>query len=214
MVAYFVQRVVELVGDMGYPGIFALMTIESSFIPFPSEVVIIPAGYQVHLGNMSFIGVLLSGVGGSLAGALINYYLSLCFGRRFILKYGKYFFLPQHKFQRLENAFLQHGAFATFVGRLIFGVRQWISVPAGLARMRLLPFVVLTSLGAGIWVIILALLGYLLGVSQESHHYAKVIGYWLLGVVCIISLAYFYWKAPKGGKSSVVENQDGKESAA
>lgn len=193
----FVDLVINLVGDMGYVGIFLLMTLESSFVPFPSEIVLIPAGYQAHLGNMDPILVVLSGVGGSLLGALINYYLSSWLGRKFIISYGRYFFLPEDKFVKLEAAFRTHGAFATFVGRLIFGIRQWISIPAGLVGMRLSQFVSLTTLGAGIWVAILVALGYILGETQESKEYAKLIGYWLLAVVAIMSVAYFYWWHPK-----------------
>lgn len=193
----FVDFVVTQVGDMGYLGIFILMTIESSFIPFPSEIVLIPAGYHVFTGKMNAAMVVLAGVGGSLCGAYINYFLSAYLGRGFILKYGNYFFLKEERFRKLEEAFLKHGAFATFVGRLIFGIRQWISVPAGLSRMPLGIFSFLTAFGAGIWVVILVALGYVLGEGQESKEYVKLIGYWLLAVVTIMTLAYFYWWTPK-----------------
>ena len=193
----FVDFVVGIVGDLGYFGIFILMVIESSAVPMPSEVVMIPAGYHVHAGNMNGILVVLAGTLGSLVGALINYYASLHFGRAFILKYGKYFFLAPENFRKLEEAFLRHGSFATFVGRLIFGVRQYISIPAGLARMPVPLFSLLTTLGAGIWVITLVVLGYILGEGQESKEFAKLLGYWFLGVVVILTLAYFYWWAPK-----------------
>ena len=196
----FVDYIVALVGDLGYIGIFILMAIESSFIPFPSEIVIIPAGYHVHSGQMNGVMVVLAGIGGSLLGAYINYYLARYLGRGFIMKYGHYFFLPEAQFKKLEEAFLKHGAFATFVGRLIFGIRQWISVPAGLARMPLLPFTLLTGLGAGIWVTILMALGYIVGQGQESNELAKYIGYWMLVVVTIMTLAYVYWWAPKKRK--------------
>ncbi len=193
----FVSYVVQLVGDLGYLGIFILMTIESSFIPFPSEIILIPAGYHVFKGEMNAVLVVLAGVCGSLLGAYINYFLSLYLGRGFILKYGKYFFLKEDQFRKLEEAFLRHGAFATFVGRLIFGIRQWISVPAGLSKMPLVTFSLLTALGAGIWVIILVALGYILGEGQESKESVKLIGYWLLAVVAIMTVAYFYWWTPK-----------------
>ncbi|RMG45236.1 MAG: DedA family protein [Candidatus Dadabacteria bacterium] len=197
----FVATVVSLVGDMGYLGIFILMTVESSFIPFPSEIVLVPAGYLAQQGEMSIVMIFLAGVGGSLLGATINYYLSVWLGRKFILTYGRYFFLPEEKFIKLEKAFLKHGNFATFVGRLIFGIRQWISIPAGLARMPFAPFAVLTSLGASVWVIILVALGYVLGEAQGEAE-ARIVGYWLLGAVVIMTLAYAYWWVPKRANKS------------
>lgn len=192
-----IQYIVQVVGDLGYLGIFLLMMIESSFIPFPSEVVLIPAGYLVGQGQMSATGVVLAGVAGSLVGAYINYCLALFLGRKFILEYGRYFLLPQDKFLKLEEGFLRHGRFATFFGRLIFGVRQWISIPAGLVKMPLLSFSILTSAGAGIWVIILVVLGYFLGEGETAVHTAKLIGYWLLGAVAIVTAAYIHWQKPK-----------------
>lgn len=190
-------HIVDIVGAMGYMGIFLLMTIESSFIPFPSEIVLIPAGYKASLGEMNAVVVVISGVLGSLLGAFINYLLAMYLGRKFILAYGKYFFLPREKFLKLESAFNKHGAFATFVGRLIFGIRQWISIPAGLAKMNILVFSILTALGAGIWSTILVALGYILGEGDSAMEYAKLIGYWMLGVVAVLSVAYYYWVNPR-----------------
>ena len=192
-----VNYLVHLVDSMGYLGIFILMTIESSFIPFPSEVVMIPAGYLAHQGQMNLGLALGSGVAGSLFGALINYYLALWLGRAFIIKYGKYFFMPPEKFESLEQAFLRHGNFATFVCRLIFGIRQWISLPAGLARMPMKSFVFYTTAGAGIWCSILLALGYVLGTGETAEQTAKMVGYWLLAAVAILTMAYIYWWLPK-----------------
>ncbi len=201
----FIDYVVALVDGMGYLGIFLLMTLESSFVPFPSEVVLIPAGYLAHQGDMNAVMACVAGIAGSLVGAGINYYLSYTFGRSFILRYGKYFLLSEEKFLTLEKMFLQHGAFATFVGRLIFGIRQWISIPAGLAKMPFGKFSVLTSAGAGIWVIILVSLGYVLGESAEAGRVAKVVGYWLAGVVVVISVAYFFWWHPRKKKNITLQ---------
>lgn len=193
----FVDWIVEIVSSLGHFGVFILMALESSFFPFPSEVVLIPAGYLAKAGEMNLGMIIFAGVAGSLLGATINYYLSLWLGRRFIVSYGKYFLLPEEKFLKLEQAFLEHGKFATFVGRLIFGIRQWISIPAGISRMPFLPFAFLTSLGAGIWVTILVALGYVLGESENTFQTAKLVGMWLLGVIVIMSLAYWYWWKPK-----------------
>ena len=192
-----VDLVVSLVSELGYLGIFLLMTLESSFIPFPSEVVLIPAGYLVKQGEMSFLYVMLAGILGSLVGALINYYISSTFGRKFILKFGPYFFFTPEKFEKIEQAFLRHGYFATFVGRLIFGIRQWISIPAGLSKMPLLPFSILTSAGAGIWTLVLVALGYVVGKGEETEQMAKFIGYWVFGAIVLMIAAYFWWMPKK-----------------
>lgn len=187
----------NLVDGLGYLGIFLLMTLESSFVPFPSEVVLIPAGYLVKQGKMTALMAILAGVGGSLVGAYINYYLSMTLGRKFIVNYGRYFLLPEEKFVKVEQAFLRHGNFATFVGRLIFGIRQWISIPAGISRMPIVPFTLLTVGGAGLWVIVLVSLGYSLGDTTDAKATAKMLGYWVAGVVVIMTVAYSFWWVPK-----------------
>lgn len=158
-----INFIVEVVGQLGYLGIFAMMFLESSFFPFPSEVVMIPAGYLAYKGEMNAIIAVIMGILGSLAGALFNYYLALKFGRIFILKFGKYFFFSEKTMNQMEAFFKAHGEISTFIGRLITVVRQYISLPAGLAKMNLAKFCFYTSLGAGIWVIILTILGYYIG---------------------------------------------------
>jgi membrane protein DedA with SNARE-associated domain len=158
--------IVKTVGDLGYIGIFVMMFLESSFFPFPSEVVMIPAGYLAYKGEMNLALAIACGIGGSLAGALFNYYLAIRFGRAFLAKYGKYVLIKEESLQKMEDFFARHGHISTFSGRLIPAVRQYISLPAGLARMDLLKFSIYTSLGAGIWVAILALLGYYIGHNE------------------------------------------------
>ncbi len=155
-----INSIVEIVGNLGYIGIFIMMFLESSFFPFPSEVVMIPAGYLVFKGEMNAIIAVICGIAGSLAGALFNYYIALKFGRDFLIRYGKYVFFTESTMQKMEAFFIKHGPMSTFVGRLITIIRQYISLPAGLARMNLVKFCLYTSLGAGIWVIILTLIGY------------------------------------------------------
>jgi membrane protein DedA with SNARE-associated domain len=201
----FVDQIVDIVQGLGYFGIFILMTLESSFVPFPSEVVLIPAGFLATKGEMSLGLILLASVGGSLAGACINYYLSLFLGRKFIINYGRYFLLKEDKFLLLEEGFLKHGKFATFFGRLIFGIRQWISIPAGLAKMPFLPFAVLTSAGALIWSAILVLLGYFLGTGEDTVATAKLIGLWMVGAIVLITGAYVWWQSPGRKKQPATE---------
>jgi len=184
---------VETIGKLGYPGIIALMFLESSFFPFPSEVVVPPAGYLASQGQMNLYLVIFCGLLGSLLGALFNYVIALWFGRPLLLKYGKYLFLPPERFQKVDRFFHVHGEISTFVCRLIPGIRQYISFPAGLARMHLLKFCLYTALGAGIWVVVLAWIGYFVGnnmtlVKQYSHQatIALIIG------ISVIILLYAY----------------------
>ncbi|MDD2886547.1 MAG: DedA family protein [Aliarcobacter sp.] len=200
MLTSIIDFIVQTVGSLGYAGIFIMMFLESSFFPFPSEVVMIPAGYLAYKGEMNMYLVILFGILGSLAGSLFNYYLAVKFGRRFLIKYGKYFFIKEETIVRMEVFFKDHGHISTFSGRLIPVVRQYISLPAGLARMNIYVFSLYTSLGAGIWVVILALLGYFLGDNEslikEYLHYIIVVILILLSI-----LTFWYYKKIKKAKA-------------
>ncbi len=167
MIHEIANTIVGYIGDMGYWGIFLLMFLESTFFPFPSEVIMIPAGYLAYKGEMNIYLIVMIGVAGSVTGALFNYYLAMYLGRKLILKYGKYFFIKEETLDKLEDFFNKHGELSTFNGRLIPGIRQLISLPAGLARMNITKFSIYSALGAGIWVIVLVALGYLLGSNEE-----------------------------------------------
>ncbi len=193
-----IQTIVATVGAWGYTGIFLMMALESSFFPFPSEVVMIPAGYLAYKGEMNLVLAILAGIGGSLAGALVNYWLAMKLGRPFLLRYGKYILFKEHSLQRMEDFFARHGHISTFTGRLIPAVRQYISLPAGLARMHLAVFSFYTSLGAGIWVTILAVLGYTLGHNEEAiRNNLHLITLFTLGAVAVIVLLYVRLKLKK-----------------
>lgn len=170
MLHEIVDFILNTVSDWGYFGIFAMMFLESSFFPFPSEVVMVPAGYLAFKGEMNLFAAIAAGTFGALAGAVFNYYLASSLGRKFLEKYGKYLFMKEETIAKMEKFFTDHGHISTFSGRLIPGVRQYISLPAGLAKMHMPTFAFYTTLGAGIWVTILALLGYFVGQNQELIH--------------------------------------------
>ncbi len=192
MLESIINYIVSTVGSLGYLGIFVMMFLESTFFPFPSEVVMIPAGYLVHKGEMSMLMVLFCGIAGSLAGALFNYFLAIYVGRSILIKYGKYFFIKESTIIKAENFFSKHGHISTFSGRLIPAVRQLISFPAGLAKMNLVSFSIYTTLGASIWVVILTLLGYYIGDNKVlvKEHLTTII-YILLALVAFGALIYY-----------------------
>ena len=191
MIHEIANSIVQYIGDMGYWGIFLLMFLESTFFPFPSEIIMIPAGYLAYKGEMNIYIVILAGILGSVAGALFNYYLAMHFGRKFILKYGKYFFIKEETLDKLEAFFVKHGELSTFNGRLIPGIRQLISLPAGLARMNVAKFSFYSGLGAGIWVVVLVALGYLLGSNEELiSEYLKSAT--AIALICVVFITLFY----------------------
>ena len=193
MFADIVNFIVETIGSLGYFGIFILMFLESTVFPIPSEVVMIPAGYLAYKGEMNIYIVILLGVLGSLGGALFNYYFALKFGRTFLLKYGKYFFVSHESIEKTEKFFKNHGHISTFSGRLIPGLRHYISLPAGLAKMNLFVFCLYTTLGAALWVTILTLLGYYLGDNQELIK--EYLRYLIIGLLLTLSIvASLIWK--------------------
>jgi membrane protein DedA with SNARE-associated domain len=187
-----------LIEQYNYLIIFALMTIESSFIPFPSEIVMIPAGYLVSQGTLSFIYSLFSSILGCVFGAFINYYLAKCLGLKILQKYGKYFLLPECKLLKIQNFFQNHGSISTFTGRLIPGLRQLISIPAGLSNMNLAKFTFYTAAGSGIWSFILLIMGFIFGENQELiMENMKIIVIFTLIFVLTTILLYIRYKRPK-----------------
>ena len=204
-IAYFAQ----FAHVWGLLIIFIFMTIESSFIPFPSEVVMIPAGFLAARGEMltgnlwtDCLLAIIVGTAGSLAGAYVNYYLSLYLGRSFLHRYGKYFFLKEETILRAEEVFREYGAAATFVCRLLPGIRQLISIPAGLAKMKLGSFTLFTGLGAGIWVVILTAIGAWLGHLSGDMDYPTLINRgkqlisdhygWIIAAVAVFGVIYVF----------------------
>lgn len=156
-----------VVGHWGYPGIVVLMALESSFFPFPSEVVIPPAAYAASCGKMNMGMVIFCGVLGSLLGAVGNYWLALTLGRPFFERRGRWMLINPESLAKAECFFARHGRISTFTGRLLPVIRQYISLPAGLARMNFLAFCSVTVLGALVWVLVLAGLGYWFGQNEQ-----------------------------------------------
>ena len=180
--ASHLDQIAALAPVWGYAFIFLFMTVESSFIPFPSEIVMIPAGFLAARGELSLhAGVpdlalaIAVGLAGSLAGAYVNYFLSASLGEPFLRRYGKWFFVKPAALDRAEEVFNRYGAVTTFVCRLIPVIRQLISIPAGLSGMPLGKFTLFTGLGAGIWTAILAATGYVLGRTAGDITYLELV---------------------------------------
>mgnify|MGYP001614382235 FL=1 len=189
-----IQHLLNVINQLGYIGIFIGMVIESSFIPFPSEIILIPAGALVSQGKMSGLMVFLMGLTGSLIGAYINYFLALFLGRRavnlLISKYGKFLFLTEKELQKSDLFFNKHGEIATFTGRLIPFIRQLISLPAGFSKMNFFKFSFFTALGAGIWTAILIYVGYLFGdnsnlIKQNMNLITAILFLFVLAIILI-----------------------------
>lgn len=199
------QWTVEWIKAVGYPGVFVLMTLESTFIPIPSELVMPQVGYLAATGQMNFWIGLLMCTTGSVLGALINYGIAVKMGRPLMLKYGKYFLCPPHKFEKMEKFFRAHGEVSTFTGRLILGVRHFISFPAGLARMQLWKFCFYTALGAGIWGAILETIGFLVGdkpelIKKYAHQAAALAALACIAIVVVYVIIHKRRKAAAAAK--------------
>lgn len=191
IISALTQWLVDTIGRMGYTGIISLMFLESSFFPFPSEVVMPPAGYLAWKGEMSLTLVLLAGIAGSLLGALFNYWIAVKLGRPFLLKYGKYFFVSPESINKADDFFSKHGHVSTLVGRLLPLIRQYISLPAGIARMPMGTFMLFTTIGAGAWVTVLTFAGYILGEHQDLlKEYLHVITIGCVALAVVIAGGY------------------------
>lgn len=209
------QSVVEwYMANLNYFTVALLMVIESSFIPFPSEVVIPFAAYKAAQGDMNVFGVILAGTVGALAGALINYYLAKYLGRPLVHKLadttaGRMLLLSKEKVIHAEEYFVRNGKISTFVGRLVPAVRQLISIPAGLSGMNIRDFILYTLAGAAIWNIILAVIGYYLyEIRDRIFPYLEII-LWSLGGLLVVYLAYKAWKSSGKNRKKGREDQVG-----
>jgi len=190
--------------NLNYFTIALLMAIESTFLPLPSEIVIPFAAYKAGQGDLNVFLVVISGTIGALFGSLINYTLAYYLGRPLVYRFagsklGKVFLLSKEKVMHAEEYFVRNGKTSTFIGRLVPGIRHLISIPAGLAKMNLRDFMLFTFIGAGIWNIILAIIGYYLyAVRDQIFPY---VGHILLGVG-LIFVVYLVVKSRKNRKKS------------
>ena len=194
--------------NLDYWVVVIFMAIESSFIPFPSEIVIIPAAYKAAYGELNMYLVILFGTIGADLGAIINYYLAYWIGRPLVYKFansriGHMCLLDQGKVEMAERYFDKHGSISTLIGRLIPAVRQLISIPAGLARMKFSKFILFTTLGAMCWNIVLAAIGYgFHSVIPEDELVLKVQTYsheilYILIAICVFIVGFLIYKGMK-----------------
>lgn len=200
-----IEWLVATIGALGYPGIFLLMAMESSIIPVPSELVMPPAGYLAQQGQMNMTVVILCGTFGSLLGAYANYFAARYLGRPLLLKYGKYVWITEEKFEKVETFFKNHGEVSTFIGRLLPVVRHLISLPAGLAGMNHIKFSLYTLFGAGLWVTVLSYIGYFIGANRElimRYSHQALIGAVLLSSVIIV---LYVWNHRRKKKREISE---------
>ncbi len=190
---------VETIGTFGYLGLAVLMAMESSVLPVPSELVMPPAGFLAYKGEMNVWLALLAGTVGSMIGAYANYWVSARLGRWVFVKYGKFVLLSERSLERTERFFARHGEIATFVGRLFPVIRHLISIPAGLARMRLDRFFLYTGVGAAIWCGVLLAVGWIIGaagatLSREAlTDYAHRAVLLMVPLTIVVVASYLLW---------------------
>jgi membrane protein DedA with SNARE-associated domain len=177
-----INTILGAVSAWGYFGIFFLMFLESTLFPFPSEVVMIPAGFMAFNGEMNMYFAIAAGTAGSVLGALFNYYFARYAGRVVLLK-----FIKEEKLDYATDFFKKNGALSTFVGRLLPVIRQYISLPAGIAKVNVVTFATFTALGAFLWVTFLTLIGYYLGGQEE------LIKKYLSQFTCIAISLFILW---------------------
>jgi membrane protein DedA with SNARE-associated domain len=205
------QWLVNFVHDFGYWGIFIMAFLESTFVPIPSEVTMVPAGFLVHEGKMNFWLVFISSTVGAIGGSLANYYIAYHYGRRFLFAYGKYLFFSHEKMQKLDTFFASHGEISTLTGRLIPGLRHVISFPAGLAHMDLKKFCIYTGVGGGLWMLTLIMVGYMIGGNKDLVHHTMpyVVGAIVfLGIVMVLLYIRHHRKNSLAVGQSVKEGSD------
>lgn len=191
-----VQLLINFINQVGYLGIFIGMFLESTIVPIPSEVIMIPAGIAASQGSMDIYIATIVGIAGNIAGAVFSYYLAASIGRKVLLRIGKYFFVKPAAIAKIEEFFKNHGPISVFIGRLIPGFRHFISLPAGLAKMNLKLFFIYTAIGSSIWTSILSALGFFVGSNQEliKQNLHEIIGTCATACLLIVSIYILFYK--------------------
>jgi membrane protein DedA with SNARE-associated domain len=201
----------DIVIRLGYPGVFILVTLESTLVPVPSELVFPFAGYFASQGIFSLPVLLAINSVGALLGSLIGYWIGAAGGKPLLLKYGKYLLIRKHDIEKTETWFVNHGKATVFIARLVPVIRHIISLPAGMARMPLRAFIVQTFLGSTLWGSFLILLGYYLGSNWESvanklKRFDLVIGVCI--VVALMGLGLRWYLKRRRERSTGANNAD------
>ncbi len=187
------QTAINLIESLGYWGIFLGMTIESACIPLPSEIIMPFAGFVVWEGEMTLWGITLVGSLGNLFGSLIAYYLGLKGGRPLLEKYGKYILISKSKLNMADEWFEKYGHEAVLIGRMLPGVRTFISLPAGITQMDLKKFTIYTLIGSLPWCFILGYIGVLVGPQWDTIRGYMHIFDLIVGICVVAFLAYLLY---------------------
>lgn len=211
-----IAYIVLFVKSLGYIGIFIMTFVESSFLPIPAEITMIPAGYLVSQGEMNGWIVMLAATAGSIGGASLNYWIAWRFGRNLLLRYSRWFFITEQKLIKMEEFFEEHGNISTFTGRLLPGVRHFISFPAGLARMNIGRFVFYTGLGGALWMFALLMVGFFLGENEETakKFVLMLAGKFILVAVLVVGLYIWYHRRKKRKQVEALVREAMNEQAA
>jgi membrane protein DedA with SNARE-associated domain len=194
-----VQLVLQVITQLGYPGIAGLMALESVGIPVPSEVVMPAGGWLASAGTMNLFLVTIAGTIGCVAGSAIGYWIGFYGGRTAVIRYGQYMFLNEGHLDWAERWFTKYGAPAVFLTRMVPIVRTYISYPAGMAKMRFWPFIALSATGSAIWCFVLAYIGFLLGPNWNSisGSFNQLTIAVLLGLGIVLSVWYLMRRSRK-----------------
>jgi len=197
MIHSIINTLAAFINQVGYLGIFIGMFLESTLVPLPSELIMIPAGLAAEKGLMNIYLIIFVGVLGNILGAVFSYYLASSIGRSLLFKIGKYFFVKAETIIKIEGFFQNHGSISIFLGRLLPGFRHFISLPAGIAKMDMKLFLTYTAIGSTLWNIVLTFLGFFIGRNQEliEHNLQKIIVITL--VVCAAILLIYILKSRK-----------------
>jgi membrane protein DedA with SNARE-associated domain len=182
-----VEVITSIISTMSYPGIFFLMILESALIPIPSEIIMPFSGFLASTGKLNYVGVVLAGSFGNLVGSILTYYLGINVGRKVILKYGKYIFFKKKHLELTENLFNKYGDRVSFVGRLLPGIRTYVSLPAGIGKTKFTKFVIYTLAGSLIWNSMLTYVGMKLGSNWKNIDKYSI----YLDIAAVLAIAVF-----------------------